>query len=239
MTTTRVAVVTGAASGIGAATVARLAADSLVAGIDVVASPRAGVLDLTADVSQQPHVDAAFARIIADFGHVDVLVNNAGTTGGAHASLCHDSAVEDSDLMMAVNVRGPFPWAKAVLPAMLARRSEHIMNVASIAAQVAFPERCARTASKGAVVAFIRPLAAAYAPAGIRANATCPGVVQTPMTHWRLDRELLRKKVEARVPLGRVARANEFAAAIAVLAGDQLSYITGHTLVLDVGWTAI
>lgn len=184
MTTTTVAVVTGSASGIGAATVARLAADSfLVAGIDV-ASRRACALDLTADVSQQPDVDAAFARIVADFGHVDVLVNNAGTTGGARAAACRDTPVEDWDLVMAVNVRGPFLCAKAVLPSMLARRCGHSLNAAS----------------KGAVVAFTRSLAADSAAAGIRANAICPGMVQTPMTQWRLDSALRRKEGEARVP---------------------------------------
>jgi len=122
---------------------------------------------------------------------------------------------------------------------MLRQRSGHVITVASVAGLVAFPGRCAYSTSKGAAVMFTKSLAVDYATAGIRANAVCPGFVQTPMTQWRLDVPELRTKVEENIPLGRVAQPEEIADAIAVLASDRLAYLTGHTLVVDGGWTAL
>jgi NAD(P)-dependent dehydrogenase (short-subunit alcohol dehydrogenase family) len=139
---------------------------------------------------------------------------------------------------MAVNVRGPFLCTRAVLPVMLRQGSGHVITIASVAGLVAFPGRCAYTASKGAAVQFTKSLAVDYAAAGIRANAVCPGMVETPMTRWRLDVPELRAEAEANIPLGRVARPEEIADAVALLASDRLAYMTGHTLVVDGGWTA-
>jgi NAD(P)-dependent dehydrogenase (short-subunit alcohol dehydrogenase family) len=237
----RVAVVTGSASGIGSATIDALVDDGFrVAGIDLEpGEAQREVLTVGADVSAAAEVDAALARIHAELGPVDVLVNNAGTTGGPAATTCHETSPEDWDRVLAVNVRGPFLCTRAALPSMLSRGSGHIVNVASVAGLVAFPGRCAYTASKGAVVAFTRSLAADYAAAGIRANAVCPGMVETPMTQWRLDSPPMRAEIESRIPLGRVARPEEIAGAIAVLITDRLSYMTGQTLVLDGGWTTV
>jgi NAD(P)-dependent dehydrogenase (short-subunit alcohol dehydrogenase family) len=113
-----------------------------------------------------------------------------------------------------------------------------VITIASVAGLVAFPGRCAYTASKGAAVQFTKSLAVDYAAAGIRANAVCPGMVETPMTRWRLDIPDLRAEAEANIPLGRVARPEEIADAVALLASDRLAYMTGHTLVVDGGWTA-
>jgi len=88
-------------------------------------------------------------------------------------------------------------------------------------------------------VQFTKSLAVDYAAAGIRANAVCPGFVQTPMTQWRLDVPELRAQVEANIPLGRVAQPEEIADAVAVLASDRLGYLTGHALAIDGGWTAL
>ena len=109
------------------------------------------------------------------------------------------------DRVQAVNVRGPFLCSRAVLPSMIARGSGHIITIASIAGLVAFPGRCAYTASKGAALMLTRSIAVDYAAAGIRANAVCPGMVYTPMTSWRLDQPDLRAEVEDRIPVGRVA----------------------------------
>jgi NAD(P)-dependent dehydrogenase (short-subunit alcohol dehydrogenase family) len=122
---------------------------------------------------------------------------------------------------------------------MLAQGNGHVITVASIAGLVAFPGRCAYTASKGAAVMFTKSLAVDYAATGIRANAVCPGMVETPMTRWRLDQPELRAQVESKIPLGRVAQPEEVAEAIALLASDRLVYLTGHALVLDGGWTAL
>jgi NAD(P)-dependent dehydrogenase (short-subunit alcohol dehydrogenase family) len=196
-------------------------------------------LGLEADVSDEGSVARAFARILSELGPVDVLVNNAGVTGGPAATTCHETPVEAWDQVFGVNVRGAFLCARAVLPAMLERRSGHVITVASAAGIVAFPGRCAYTASKGAAVLFTKSLAVDYAASGIRANAVCPGMAETPMTKWRLDVPELRARVEAGIPMGRVAQPEEIADAVALLASDRLGYMTGHALVLDGGWTAL
>jgi NAD(P)-dependent dehydrogenase (short-subunit alcohol dehydrogenase family) len=141
--------------------------------------------------------------------------------------------------VQAVNVRGPFLCSRAALPAMLGAGSGHIITIASVAGLVAFPGRCAYTASKGAVLMLTRSIAVDYAAAGIRANAVCPGMVDTPMTSWRLDQPRLRAEVESKIPVGRVAAPEEIADAVAVLASGRLAYLTGHALVVDGGMTAL
>ena len=147
----------------------------------------------------------AMATVTDRFGGIDVLVNNAGITGSRQAARCHETPVEEWDRVQAVNVRGPFLCSRAVLPSMVARGSGHIITIASVAGLVAFPGRCAYTASKGAALMLTRSIAVDYAAAGIRANAVCPGMVYTPMTSWRLDQPELRAEVEGRIPVGRVA----------------------------------
>jgi NAD(P)-dependent dehydrogenase (short-subunit alcohol dehydrogenase family) len=236
----RVAVVTGGASGIGRATVARLAADGfVVAVLDLGETTDDAKLALRVDITDPDAVERAFGRIVETFGRVDVLVNNAGITGSAAATVCHQTPIDDWDRVQAVNVRGPFLCTRSVLPTMLAQGNGHVITVASVAGLVAFPGRCAYTASKGAAVMFTKSLAVDYAAAGIRANAVCPGMVETPMTKWRLDQPELRAEVESKIPLGRVAQPAEVAEAIALLASDRLLYVTGHALVLDGGWTAL
>ncbi|MGH9281329.1 MAG: SDR family NAD(P)-dependent oxidoreductase [Acidimicrobiales bacterium] len=244
----RVAVVTGGASGIGRATAERLAADGFalaVLDMDGDGAARAvkaageDGLGLEADVSDEGSVDRAFARILSELGPVDVLVNNAGVTGGPAATTCHETPVEAWDQVFGVNVRGLFLCTRAALPVMLERGSGHVITVASAAGFVAFPGRCAYTASKGAAVLFTKSLAVDYAASGIRANAVCPGMAETPMTRWRLDVPELRARIEAGIPMGRVAQPEEIADAVALLASDRLAYMTGHALVLDGGWTAL
>jgi NAD(P)-dependent dehydrogenase (short-subunit alcohol dehydrogenase family) len=135
-------------------------------------------------------------------------------------------------------VRGPFLCSRAVLPSMIAKGSGHIITIASVAGLVAFPGRCAYTASKGAALMLTRSIAVDYAAAGIRANAVCPGMVYTPMTSWRLDQPELRAEAEERIPAGRVAAPEEIADAVALLASGRLGYMTGHPLVVDGGMSA-
>ena len=237
----RCVVVTGGASGIGQATVKRLVADGFrVAVLDLGDAAGSGAeLTLRADVTDPAEVERAIEQVLAAFGRIDVLVNNAGITGSAQATVCHETPVQDWDRVLSVNVRGPFLCSRAVLPTMLSQGSGHIITVASVAGLVAFPGRCAYTTSKGAAVLFTKSLAVDYASKGIRANAVCPGFVQTPMTQWRLDVPELRAQVESTIPMGRVAQPEEIAEAIAMLASDTLVYLTGHALVVDGGATAI
>ena len=234
--------VTGGGSGIGLATCARLAKDGFtVAALDLEPSAAAGIaaLSVVCDVTDEAGVDAAMAAVTSRFGAIDVLVNNAGITGSQQAARCHETPVQEWDKVQAVNVRGPFLCSRAVLPSMIARGSGHIITIASIAGLVAFPGRCAYTASKGAALMLTRSIAVDYAAAGIRANAVCPGMVYTPMTSWRLDQPELRAQVEDRIPLGRVAMTDEIADAVALLASGRLAYMTGHPLVVDGGMSAL
>ena len=161
------------------------------------------------------------------------------TGGGPEATICHETPVEEWDRVHAINTRGPFLCSRAALPVMLSQGAGHVITVASVAGQVAFPGRCAYTASKGAALMFAKSLAADYAHRGIRSNAVCPGFVRTPMTQWRLDIPELRAQVEAHIPVGRVAEPDDIADAIAVLASGRLGYMTGHALVVDGGWTVV
>jgi NAD(P)-dependent dehydrogenase (short-subunit alcohol dehydrogenase family) len=242
VTTGQVAVVTGGGSGIGLATCTRLAKDGFtVAALDLEPSAAAGIaaLSVVCDVTDEAGVTAAMAAVTSRFGPIDVLVNNAGITGSQQAARCHETPVEEWDKVQAVNVRGPFLCSRAVLPSMISRGSGHIITIASIAGLVAFPGRCAYTASKGAALMLTRSIAVDYAAAGIRANAVCPGMVYTPMTSWRLDQPELRAQVEDRIPVGRVATTDEIADAVALLASGRLAYMTGHPLVVDGGMSAL
>lgn len=238
----RVAVVTGGGSGIGLATCARLTADGFaVAALDVRPAATAGnaALALGCDVTSESDVTAAMATVTAELGDIDVLVNNAGITGSRQAARCHETPVPEWDQVIAVNVRGPFLCSRAVLPSMVARGTGHIITIASVAGLVAFPGRCAYTASKGAALMLTRSIAVDYAAAGVRANAVCPGMVYTPMTSWRLDQPTLRNEIEERIPVGRVAEPDEIAEAVALLASGRLGYMTGHPLVVDGGMSAV
>jgi NAD(P)-dependent dehydrogenase (short-subunit alcohol dehydrogenase family) len=237
-----VAVVTGGASGIGLATCGRLRDEGFaVAALDMKPDGAAGTaaIALRCDVTEPGDVDRAMSEAAARLGPIDVLVNNAGITGSRAAARCHETPVQEWDRVQAVNVRGPFLCSRAVLPSMIARGSGHIITIASIAGLVAFPGRCAYTASKGAALMLTRSIAVDYAAAGIRANAVCPGMVYTPMTSWRLDQPDLRTEVEDRIPAGRVAEPEEIADAVALLASGRLGYMTGHPLVLDGGMSAL
>jgi NAD(P)-dependent dehydrogenase (short-subunit alcohol dehydrogenase family) len=239
-----VAIVTGGASGIGRATAARLAADAYR--VAVLDQDRAGAVDaagaaglgLEADVGVHESVEHAIGQVVERFGRIDLLVNNAGITGSRQATTCHETPVSEWDRVLAVNLRGPFLCTRAALPTMLRQRSGHVVNIVSVAGMVATPGRCAYTASKGGALMFTKSLAVDYAGQGIRANAVCPGFVQTPMTQWRLDDPELRKDVLGSIPIGRTAQPEDIAEVVAVLASERLAYMTGHALVVDGGWTA-
>jgi NAD(P)-dependent dehydrogenase (short-subunit alcohol dehydrogenase family) len=242
----RVALVTGAGSGIGLACVERLASHGLrVAALDVDAraaeacGARFGALPVTADVSEEGEVVAAVERVLLELGQIDVVANVAGITGSRAAAECHVTPVGEWTRVIAVNLTGPFLVCRAVLPHMLARRAGVIVNIASVAGLVAFPGRCAYTASKGGVVQLTRSIAADYAARGIRANAICPGMVDTPMTRWRLEDPELGPQALARIPQGRVAKPQEIAEVVGLLATGTMPYANGSTIVLDGAFSAV
>ena len=237
-----VAVVTGGGSGIGRMTCEHLIREGFrLAVLDLDAESAIGSagqgIGLGVDVSDPTAVSEAFDTAEKELGPVDVLVNNAGITGSAAAARLHETPVEEWDRVMAVNVRGVYLCSQAALRSMVPRRSGHIITIASVAGMVPFPARSVYSVSKAAALLLARSIAADYAADGIRSNAICPGMVETPMTKWRLDQPDLRAQVEARIPIGRVAQPEDIAEAVALLASGRLSYMTGHGLVVDGGWT--
>lgn len=237
------AVVTGGGSGIGWATCGRLRSDGFQLGVLDLDGERAAAaagdgVGVGADVSHPEQVERAFAAIEERLGPVDLLVNNAGITGSASATRLHETPLGEWDRVVAVNVRGLYLCSRQALASMVPRRSGHIITVASVAGMVPFPGRAAYSVSKGAALLLAKSIAVDYAADGIRSNAVCPGMTETPMTSWRLDQPELRAAIESRIPLGRVAQPHDIANAISALASERMSYVTGHGLVVDGGWTA-
>ena len=245
------ALVTGAGSGIGAAIAERFAS----LGAHVWASDRdphtaeqtagrirgaggsaeAVVLDV-ADISS---VGRTAAIVHRGGGHLDILVNNAGI---GHVGTILQASGDDLDRLYAVNVRGVFNVTKAFLPAMIARRSGAVINMASVGGVVGLRDRVAYCTTKFAVVGLTKCLALDHALDGIRVNCICPGRVETPFFTARLreypDPEKAYRELAATHPVNRMGRPDEIAAAAAYLASDAAAFITGSALVIDGGLSA-
>jgi NAD(P)-dependent dehydrogenase (short-subunit alcohol dehydrogenase family) len=248
----RVSVITGAASGNGRAIASRLlkCGDRIAAlDISIDALDRCGaedwcghadrVLGLVTDVTDEASINAAIESVKDRFGRLDVLVNNAGITGGMEATTVHATPVVEFDRVIAVNLRGVFLGCRAALPIMIEQGGGVIINIASVSGLVAFPGRAAYTASKGAVIQLSRSITADYAHAGIRCVALCPGMIETPMTQWRLDQPHLRKEILARIPQNEIGSVEDVASAVAFLAGPEARYFNGSALVMDGGYAAV
>jgi NAD(P)-dependent dehydrogenase (short-subunit alcohol dehydrogenase family) len=233
------ALVTGGASGIGAATARRLAAEGAVVVVgdvdDVGAKAVAGEVDGRAvplDVTDAASVTEAFAEA----GPVDVLVNNAG---GDRVALFVDTDPATWEATLALNLRGTMACTLAAYPGMVERRRGAIVNVASEAGRVGTVGGAAYSAAKAGVLGFTKAIAREGAPFGVRCNAVAPGPVETPMLEDtaaadRLGAKVVQAMVDATL-LRRRGRPEEVAAAIAYLASDDASYVTGHTLAVSGG----
>ena len=239
-------IVTGAASGIGLATAQRFARDGAkvaIWDINEEAAQRA-VAELVAtgakaiasrvDVSKRAQVDAAVERVRAEFGPVQVLVNNAGITD---FRAFMDTTEEDWDRVMTVNLKSMLVCTQAVLPDMLTAKWGRIINISSSSAQTGSARMTAYAASKGGVIAFTKALAQELASKGITVNNIPPGFVDTPMLRGEGVAGLGAgvDAVAARSPMGRPGRPENIAAAAAFLASDDADYITGHTLSVNGG----
>lgn len=241
-----VALVTGGADGIGWATCRRLAEDGArVAILDLreeAARARAhelgaAHLGLGCDVAREADVVGSVDRVMARFRRIDILVNNAGV--GEQGSVTLDQSVEGFDRVLAVHLRGAFLMSREVGRVMLAQRSGAIVNLSSIAGHAGIPGRNAYGAAKAGLSAMTRAMASEWARRGVRVNAVSPGYVRTALIDDLIHRGALdAARIEARTPMGRMARPEEIAEAIAFLASPRASYITGATLDVDGGWLA-
>jgi 2-dehydro-3-deoxy-L-rhamnonate dehydrogenase (NAD+) len=226
----RVALVTGGASGIGAATAARLRGEGAeVAVFDRV--PVEGYVSLTGDIASSADVDAAVAQVERDLGRIDVVVNSAGVPGASVRTT--EVTDEEWQRVFAINANGSFYMCRAVLPGMTERGYGRIVLVASIAGKEGNPMAAAYSASKAAVIAMTKAIAKDVAGTGVLVNCIAPAVIETPILDG-LSRHHIDYMVE-RIPLGRMGSAEEVAALACFLASEELSFSTGATFDISGG----
>jgi 2-deoxy-D-gluconate 3-dehydrogenase len=246
----KVAVVTGAGTGLGKSIAVALAE----AGAEVVVAElpsrmedahrtakfiqQAGhkALTVSLDVTSLKSIQRMVDRAIQGFGQIDILVNNAGIN---IPKLALDVTEEDWDRILSVNLKGVFFCSQAVGREMVRRRSGKIINIASQNGVVGYYERAAYCSSKAGVVNLTRVLALEWATYHINVNAVGPTYILTPMTEKMFEDRSFSREVLRRIPLGRLGKPEDVAGAVVFLASPASDMITGHTLLVDGGWTAI
>jgi NAD(P)-dependent dehydrogenase (short-subunit alcohol dehydrogenase family) len=233
----KVCVITGSKGGIGGAAAELFGREgATVVGVDV-ADGSSGDLALVCDVTDEDAVRDLYARVRGEYGHVDVLFNNAGISPNDDASVL-DTSLEAWQRVQDVNLKSVFLCCKHGIPHLLENENGgSVINTASfVAVMGAATSQISYTASKGGVLALSRELGVEFARRGVRVNALCPGPVDTPLL-----RELFAKDPEraarrlVHVPIGRFARAEEIASAALFLASDESSYVTASTFLVDGG----
>lgn len=241
----KVAIVTGAGSGIGRATAALLAregarvvvADVTGAEQETASTIGEGAFAVHADVSKAADVEAMVAAAVDQFGRLDILFNNAGIEGAqAPTAECTEDTF---DRVISVNLKGVFLGMKFAIPAMIQSGGGSIINAASVAGLVGFPNIPAYCASKGGVIQLTKTAALEYATQNIRVNATCPGIISTPMVErFSGGTDAGREQMAALEPVKRMGTADEVAALVLFLASDESSFVTGAALPVDGGFVA-
>ena len=246
--TGKIAIITGAAAGIGRASCLLFAQQSAVvvavdhdatanqATVDLVRKANGIALGLQADVSSADQVKNVVDRTLNEYDHIDILFNNAGiVTGGK----MHTLEERQWDRIFNVNVKSIFLFSRAVVPHMLLQGGGTILNTASSTALRVAPDRALYNATKGAVIALTRSMALDYASDNIRVNCLCPGTTDTPSLRERLSAmgnyEELRSKFIARQPLQRLGTSDEIAQAALYLVSDDAAFVTGAAFQIDGG----
>ncbi len=247
--TRRVAMITGAAAGIGEAT-ARLFAkegarlvlvdtdgESLARLVEDLELQEAIVLEVAGDVSDPSLCRSTVERTMSNFGRLDVLFNCAGIVLNGSLVECSE---QDWDRTMAVNLKSMYLFAKHAVPVMQKQGGGSIINMASIAGPAGVANRGAYSVSKAGVVGLTKSLAIDFIGDGIRVNCICPGTVDTPSLRKRVaasaDPETALRSFIARQPMGRLGRPEEVAAMALFLASDESRYMTGQSIIMDGGW---
>jgi len=251
----KVAIITGAGSGLGRAAARRFAAEGAsVACVDLdrdgaeetVSAMGEQGLVVTADVTTEADTARMVAETTDHFGVPTVLYANAGIGGRGAAG---EVSLELWQAVLAVNLTGVWLSAKACLPAMIEAGGGSIINQGSITGLIGFPHSAAYTASKGGVISLTRQMAVDYAPQNVRVNAICPGVIETPLLRsaWAQAQgvpesevdDLLAEHWHPQIPMGRLGRVDEIAAMALYLASDESAWTTGSILTVDGGQTAM
>ncbi len=247
----KVSLVTGAARGIGQAIADRLAANGsqvIYTDLDAADASRAaarfpGARAFSMNVTRPDEVQAVVAQVVATFGRLDLVVNNAGVNTLAHRVPIDQFPREEWDRLLAVDLTGVFEVSRAAAAAMRTQGSGRIINIASIAGLVPLRLQCAFVAAKAGVINLTRAMALELGPHGILVNAIAPGSTLTEGTRQLFYgeggkfREHVQRMLD-HVPLGRPGTTDEIAVAALFLADPENSYVTGHVLTVDGGWTA-
>ena len=244
----RVSIVTGGSKGLGEAMAMALAkAGSKVVVVSrnlegsqqvtsrISDATQQETLALKVDVTRKADVDQMAKEIVARFGRIDVLVNNAGVN--IRKPLLETEEL-DWETVIQVNLKGPMLCSRAVGQIMVGQRSGSIINMASMMSFVSIAGRASYSTSKSGLVGMTRALALEWAPYNVRVNALCPGPFVTPMNKALLENRETRDFFISRIPLGRFGNPQELDGAVVFLASDASSFVTGSTLVIDGGWTA-
>jgi NAD(P)-dependent dehydrogenase (short-subunit alcohol dehydrogenase family) len=243
----KVAIITGAAQGIGRRTASVLAENGFSLALNDLREPTDALeevralgvdaISVTGDVSSEADVERIKDTVMARFGRVDALVNNAGIS---FIVPFEDIKPADWRRVLEVNLTGPFLMCQSFGRVMLARKSGSIINISSIAGLLAVADRAAYNASKHGLIGLTRTLAAEWGAKGVRVNAVCPGWVKTEMDKKDMGSGAYTDAdIEGRVPMGRFATPEDIAQAVAFLAdGSKSAFVNGHALSVDGGWFA-
>ena len=250
--TSKIAIITGAARGIGEATARLFAAEgaAVVIGdvmdeaawkiVKAITSSGGRAAYYHTNVRQPDEVGQLISKTVETFGGVDILVNNAGVVVAKSTT---DTTLEEWERVLGVNLTGAWLCARAAIPSLIRRRGGAIVNVASNAGLVGFPNAAAYCASKGGLVQLTRAMALDCAPYRIRVNAVCPGHTRTPMAESFVAAQsdpqaFIKEFINVHHPIGRMAEAEEIAHVILFLASDESSFVTGSIVAADGGYTA-